>query len=966
MLKLKNVTKGYMQKSGVPIWALDNVSVDFPATGMVFLLGKSGSGKSTLLNVAGGLDSYDDGEIIVKGKSSRDFSGSDFDSYRNTYIGFIFQEYNILQEFTVAKNIAIALELQGKDAGGETVNAILEEVGMQKYADRKPNQLSGGQKQRVAIARALIKDPQIIMADEPTGALDSATGKQVFETLKKLSERRLVIVVSHDRDFAETYADRIIELKDGRIMTDECKRLSPVQQISDKIKASEGTIFIEAGAKLTKDEKAFITDKLIENNNQHGVIISVDKSINDGFKKYAKMDESGAREYFSHTAAEDIKPDPDRNFSLIKSRFRFWDSFKMGASGLKVKKVRLFFTVLIAAIALTFFGVADTIAAFNPVRAMHESIQHAGDTHIGIAMQQREGDGTTNWFRPVNMTASDIGILRERFPNTQFTAAYALSFWFPFYDRGGTDWGYYLPVASAFHMQNEAQLNSFGLTLTHGRLPNAPHEIAITDYQFDALQTRGISGPDGRRISITNPQSIIGRNFAMLGEDVTVTGIIDTDFDFDRFNPLRGIGNTEGLQTWVLSQELEHVLNFGFSNALFISANSPLRDFAPEIVSFHNVTWDMLFDNDWHNQISNLGNFESIRNSDNLVLFNPGQALGANDVVITLDRLNFTAMPIFPIQLERQWIGEIWDNDLGQYVWVDEWVVMLTVANMLNNPPIVNIPVQSAAELRTHLTEQLRLLAPLRANNYSLIDRWGGRSQNLNIAGVYVDFEAMFDNPETWQWQGNRFSTAFFTPAGLQQFNMYRAFEPQFASVMASLSGNAAQDRAMIAYLMSTDYSEAFNFTIRNQFSSFFENFTFIVDAMSTVFFWVGLVFAIFASLMIMSYITISISCKKRDIGILRAIGARRSDIYKIFFNESLIITGIQWLASITLSIILVWIINSTIGGGLGINVMLLGFGIRQVALLAGIGLLVAAIASFLPTRRISKLKPIDAIQNRK
>ena len=205
MLVVRNLKKIYKTKKGADVHALDGVTLQFPEKGMVFLLGKSGSGKSTLLNVCGGLDAPTDGEIIVKGRSSKDFTQSDFDSYRNTYVGFIFQEYNILNEFSVEDNIALALELQGKPKDKKAVAELLKQVDLEGYAKRKPNTLSGGQKQRIAIARALVKSPEIIMADEPTGALDSNTGKQVFETLKKLSKDKLVLVVSHDREFAEQY-----------------------------------------------------------------------------------------------------------------------------------------------------------------------------------------------------------------------------------------------------------------------------------------------------------------------------------------------------------------------------------------------------------------------------------------------------------------------------------------------------------------------------------------------------------------------------------------------------------------------------------------------------------------------------------------------------------------------------------------------------------------------------------------
>ena len=270
MLSVRNLTKIYKIKGrgAKQVVALDHVNLDFPETGMVFLLGKSGSGKSTLLNTIGGLDTFDEGEVVIKGKSSKQFRQGDFDAYRNTFIGFIFQEYNILEEFTVGKNLALALELQGKKASKDAVNNLLEQVDLSGYSRRKPNQLSGGQKQRIAIARALIKDPEIIMADEPTGALDSNTGRQVMDTLKKLSKTKLVIVVSHDREFAEIYGDRVIELKDGRIISDTTKHeveanksMSGISFIDNKI------IHIKKGQKVTKQDLVEINKLIVENSN---------------------------------------------------------------------------------------------------------------------------------------------------------------------------------------------------------------------------------------------------------------------------------------------------------------------------------------------------------------------------------------------------------------------------------------------------------------------------------------------------------------------------------------------------------------------------------------------------------------------------------------------------------------------------------------------------------------------------
>ena len=218
MLEVKHLVKTYSPKGGVTVRALDDVSIVFPEKGMVFLLGKSGSGKSTLLNVAGGLDKADSGEIIVKGKSSNDFSASDFDSYRNTCVGFVFQEYNLLSEFSVEQNVALALELQNKKNDKAAVNALLERVDLKGFGRRKPSTLSGGQKQRVAIARALIKEPEIIMADEPTGALDYVTGKRILKVLYDVARERnkLVVAVTHNAALKDM-ADRVIYIKSGHI-----------------------------------------------------------------------------------------------------------------------------------------------------------------------------------------------------------------------------------------------------------------------------------------------------------------------------------------------------------------------------------------------------------------------------------------------------------------------------------------------------------------------------------------------------------------------------------------------------------------------------------------------------------------------------------------------------------------------------------------------------------------------------
>ena len=219
-MKIKNLCKTYDTKTGEKVHALKDISFDLPDTGVVVILGKSGSGKSTLLNILSGLDRFDSGDIECFGKNMKDFSYKELDHYRNSCVGFVFQEYHLIPELDVGDNIALALQLHGQAGAKEKIQAVLKQVDLEGYEKRSIQELSGGQKQRVAIARTLVKDPKIIFADEPTGALDSQTGESILQILKAIAQEKLVVLVTHDREFAEKYGDRVIELADGVVIRD--------------------------------------------------------------------------------------------------------------------------------------------------------------------------------------------------------------------------------------------------------------------------------------------------------------------------------------------------------------------------------------------------------------------------------------------------------------------------------------------------------------------------------------------------------------------------------------------------------------------------------------------------------------------------------------------------------------------------------------------------------------------------
>ncbi len=240
MLELKNIIKEYYTEDET-VRALKGVSLKFRKSEFVSILGPSGCGKTTMLNIVGGLDRYTSGDLIINGKSTKDYTDKEWDTYRNHSVGFVFQSYNLIPHQTVVENVELALTLSGigKEERRKRAIAVLTQVGLENKLNSRPNQLSGGQMQRVAIARALINDPEILLADEPTGALDSKTSVQIMELLKEISKDRLIVMVTHNPEIAEKYSTRIIKMLDGEIVEDPNPVTDEEEEKERKIASNE-------------------------------------------------------------------------------------------------------------------------------------------------------------------------------------------------------------------------------------------------------------------------------------------------------------------------------------------------------------------------------------------------------------------------------------------------------------------------------------------------------------------------------------------------------------------------------------------------------------------------------------------------------------------------------------------------------------------------------------------------------
>lgn len=291
MLELKNITKKYVIGE-IQQQVLKGINIKFRRNEFASILGASGSGKTTLLNIIGGLDKYDNGDLIIEGVSTKKYDDRDWDSYRNYRVGFIFQSYNLIMHQTILANVEIALTLSGVSKRERKKKAIeaLTKVGLKEHIHKKPNQLSGGQMQRVAIARALVNNPEIILADEPTGALDSETSIQIMDLLKEIAKEKLVIMVTHNPELAKEYSTRIIELKDGVILNDTNPYENDTKEKSNKkINKTSMSFFTSLGLSfnnlLTKKGRTILTAFA----GSIGIIgIALILSLSNGVSKYVE------------------------------------------------------------------------------------------------------------------------------------------------------------------------------------------------------------------------------------------------------------------------------------------------------------------------------------------------------------------------------------------------------------------------------------------------------------------------------------------------------------------------------------------------------------------------------------------------------------------------------------------------------------------------------------------------------
>lgn len=950
MLQLKNVKKAYKTKSG-EVFALNGVDLTFPSTGMVFITGKSGCGKTTLLNVIGGLDGVDQGEISIFGRSFSSFSQSEYDDYRNTFIGFIFQEYNLLPEFTVEKNIKIAMELQGSTLDKEELNSLLETVEISNLKNRKPNELSGGQRQRVAIARALIKKPHIIMADEPTGALDSNTGVQVFDILKKLSKDKLIIVVSHDQDFAEKYADRIIKLVDGQVVEDLTYCENEIQfNVSD----SKDSFLVRNGAELNQKEKDGLA-----------------KAIKDK-KKVEIIENLSYRE--KKQTGEVIPAVADGPVKFKKSKMKFKSSLALGVKSLGVKPLRLVFTILLSAIAFAVFGLFDTLANFSTIKVLGNLLKNSPYPSI-VAYGQYIVDFDHGDAYDIKLTTESIEDLENK---TGYTVK-------GIYDFGDNTNGFVRPTYKIGEIANvssvtggnyynntingilefseqevssDGAINDFGYKLISGVYPtltyyenqildkNSYYNIAISSYLADSLFFY-LNGTQLDGFAINKRDDLINKHITIKDMKFKIVGIMDCGEIPAKYDKIKTTTISD-VETRMLVEDFNSYISSGAYKCIFVvDGFKEMYDSTNMRATLYNsggLSWSIKQSDVRGRQAEPSVYSVDDYNQDNVLLFS-GQyedgkkiSLKDNEVIIHTDNLKILYCNQYENVLNNE--DRIYANALitkiqdltGDYNIEDKkgfLAELLTILCPTGNVEKEISATKSSSKTDTKITK------------------------NIKVVGIYFGIES---NRIT-----NRLTYRFMMNDNLmKEFGIYTE-QGEYSKLLVQVNGNSRGTR-YLSNLMTNESGFALNWYGNSSIKLIKENEETIKQS-ANLFLYAALVLALFSVFMFFNYLVTSIVNKRQSIGVLRGLGSGRKDIFRMFICESIIIALINATLATIITAVGCIFVNMYINNVMNIAIPFAIFGARQALLIFAVSTVTGIVSSILPIIKISKEKPVDLIR---
>jgi ABC-type lipoprotein export system ATPase subunit len=906
MLEIIGVSKTYRTAKNIEVKALKNISLTFPRHGLIFIVGKSGAGKSTLLNVIGGLDGYDAGDIIFNGKSASDFRARDFDSYRNTYAGFIFQEYNLIEAFTVAENIKIAGELQGKKITDKEINGLLEKLDLQGYASRKANELSSGEKQRVAIARALVKKPAVILADEPTGSLDSETGNQILKILKAFSRERLIIVVSHDLELANRYADRVITIKDGQVVSDT----APVSGISTK---------------------------------------------------------------------EDI-----REFRAIPARFPLKSAFRIAWSDFLRKPARLAFITTLLAVSFILFGIVLTLGGYDLVRCTDATMKKSGINYLSWEREDSVDLGPYGRGAVMSrISPEDIDELSGKYPDYRFFPVIP-DFYCQLFDNlhySETAVGY--PELTGGIELSAGLIEAFRLDLFAGRYPVATpeeNEIAISKHVYELFESYAHIDGEGEITLIDKPEDLLGKSLLINEKPRVIVGIIDTRFNSARYRPLFE-GESETLEYDILCDEYQAAAKYGIQNLVFLRENY-YRDVinGPEFAKtyYDGIARFTIYlgkpdDPDVKSKISlECEKISVLKEIPDRVIWRDGcekTALGENEILLPISIIPRNA-PVGKIESLQDLIAaetetlvdafaiERYDEIREQFELIRgpstpedyAYYILNNIYKENKYHPGYDIwYFEKQAEeiaLQNHYLKEFADV--LLAGSFEFLER----DYHVTIAGFY----------ECAGFRDNECDYPLIVADGLyEEISKDLRLYP-YSRLIVSLD-KETDNKPFIKMAYDRYLDSATSAIIINEVMSLFLTVNVLFETVAMFAIGLGLALAVFSSILLSGYLTFLIASRQKDIGILRALGARRGDVTRIFLFESIMIAALPALLASIGCVVIEHIANYLLKKNYGMVISVLNFGPTQFLIIIGLAVAIAVLSTVLPIRKYSKRKPVDVIK---
>lgn len=918
MLEVKNLTKIYYGGRNT-VRALNNVNINFGSSGLVVILGKSGCGKSTLLNMIGGLDLPTSGEVIINGQSTKNFKRSDYDAYRNTFVGIVFQEFNLIDEISVFDNINMTMKLQEKNADVNTVDEALSMVGLGNLGYRKPSELSGGQRQRVALARALLKKPEIILADEPTGALDSVTSEEVFETLKRIAQNKLVIIVTHNRDLAFSYADRIIEIVDGSVVSDKTRAGADdegIKELPCKV------IEVGAGGKVTAEQ----LNERLENGsvNYIGLVHEKDKVALAYPETVDSFYAASTAAAFSETEQKDIKTD-EKPFKLSKGGFKIKDALILARQGIKRTKKRYRFLTFITSMCFTFFALALIMGSVNlPALAAKTAYESGAQPLVAV------GKANTRGGYHGKLTDEDIEAIKdimggECAASVDFSATpdFAESYSAYEYDD------YYYTTDTGFDRTKfsgsleVSDISDIGLKLIDGggkSSCSSLDEIIISDHAAHVFTVKGFIGYDAEgKYGIHYPleeRDLVGCRIGFAGTDkfYTVVGVFDTNYE--EYSSIVGASALN-------RDKSDLTMAFGANKSFLYSKLVTAKGFG--------------------SSISKLDQSSSAQMS---MSFDRGDGTGLyydlNAVSLIYDKMRFDGQMVW---------SESKDED-GNYLAPEalkenEIIISYDVARNLAEE-YSGMPIETFVQSEKFKSAVARPYSVELRYKYNTV----GQFDSLRIVGVGLDYSApiTFDEKQIsgiLESVNDGYDVLYFH-RGISQGALSSKFKKlnkyyEEESDPVFLFGTATANMDEIGY-----------------FDSMFEMLGF-------VFLIIALVMLILAFLITFNYMTASIRFRTKEIAVYRVIGAKTIDVAKTFLAEGGFIVLITTIVATVLSFLLSTFINNILGASLyliGISFTLVNFNwfIEPLVILLGSAATVL-LSSLVPIMRVCGKRPAEAVK---